>query len=137
MVAFDSTGDSSLLRDARVVDDPGCHRCVSLERDQGEADGGVEDDLVIPRRVRDEMVERLMARSHMPRVDPRCHRLDALAIAREHQPRQVRAQRLASICMPAAGREPYHEVVEPLSFGRSNASHGPAFCRIERAQSRL
>jgi hypothetical protein len=59
-------------------------------------------------------MHRLMSGSHMPRIDARGHWLDALAISRQHQARDVGAKRLAAVGVTAALRKKFEEGVEPL-----------------------
>jgi len=40
-------------------------------------------------------MQRLVARSNVPRIDTRSHRLDALALAWQAQTHEIRAQRLS------------------------------------------
>ena len=73
-----------------------------------------DEVLGVPGRARDKMVHGLMPRSEVARVDPRSHRFDALAFARQKQPLQVYAQRLVPISVPHDGRQPLevgHEVL--------------------------
>jgi hypothetical protein len=55
----------------------------------------------------------LMARPHVPRINPGGHWLDALPLSRQTQADQIPAQRLSPILVPEHGSNPSHEILEP------------------------
>jgi hypothetical protein len=70
---------------------------VLLERRQRVAAHRREQGRVVPGRLGDKMVQRLVRRADPERLNPRCHRLDALALARQQEAGGVGAQRLAPV----------------------------------------
>jgi hypothetical protein len=55
---------------------------------------------IVPVRLRNHMMQRLVFGLHMRRVEPRGHRLDALALARQQQAGAVGPRRGCSLRMP-------------------------------------
>jgi hypothetical protein len=83
----------ALLRKASVADDPVPHRPVPLERRQDLLFYDAQQRRVAPVRLGHHMVQRLMPRPDTSRLDPRGHRLDALAGTGQQQPRAVGTRR--------------------------------------------
>src|SRR4051812_9113877 len=81
------------LGDAGVVEDPGLDRTGLLERRQSAPADDVEHRLIVPRRLGDEVVQRLVGCLDMQRIEPGGHRLDAFAPTRQQQTGAVAAQR--------------------------------------------
>jgi hypothetical protein len=87
----------SLFGKARIVDDPGLDRPVALDRRQHQlADLGQHRD-VRPRRVANEMKQRLVLRGDLRGCRHRRHGFDALALDRHQQPQTVIMHRLLPI----------------------------------------
>ena len=89
----------ALLRKAGVVDDPSLDRASPLDRRQHQLAHLGQHPLVRPGSLADKMQQRLMLRRRSGRCRHRRHRLDALALARHHQPAAVVAQRLDPVGM--------------------------------------
>jgi hypothetical protein len=68
-----------LLGEAGVIDNPVQHRPVPLDRWQHLRPHRGQDRGIVPRRLGHHVVQRLMFGLHMAGVEPRRHRLDALA----------------------------------------------------------
>jgi len=86
-----------LLGKARVVDDPGLDRAVTLDPWQHHLPHLGQYLFVGPSPLTDKMQQRLMLRRRSPRSRDRRHRLYALALTRHHQPHAVVAQWTSSI----------------------------------------
>ena len=86
-----------LLGKARVVDNPRHDRAVALDLRHNQLAHFGQYFLIRPSRDTDEMQQRLVLRRRPPRRRLRRHRLNALALARQHQPRAIIAQRSAPI----------------------------------------
>jgi hypothetical protein len=95
-----------LLGKARIVDDPGLDRPVALQRRPHHLAHLGQDLLIRPGRLADKMQQRLMLRPGPGRGRQRGHRLNALALARRHQPHAVVVQRPAPIRMPEHAAKP-------------------------------
>src|SRR5206468_7638334 len=89
-----------LLGNPGVVHDPGRHCAVTLHLLQYVVTRYPQDRLVIPRSIGNEVMQRLMAGPHVPRVDTGRHRLNALSLPRQTEAHQIRTQRLAPIRVP-------------------------------------
>ena len=83
----------ALLGKARVIDDPGLDRPMSLDRRQNHLANFCQHPLVRPAPLADKMQQRLMLR----RRRHRSHRLHALALARQHQALTVIPQWLGPV----------------------------------------
>ena len=68
-------------------------------------------------------MHRLVPGPHVPRIDARGHRFDALSVPRQAQPGEVGPQRLAAIRMPQGQRQPLQEVMKPAFAGVVRVSH--------------
>jgi hypothetical protein len=75
----------ALLGKAAVVDDPVAHRPMPLDRRQHLRPHRRQQRRIVPLRLRHHVVQRLVLGLHMRRIEPCCHRLDALALARQQQ----------------------------------------------------
>nr|AAX11189.1 putative Pi-transporter-like B1 [Magnetospirillum gryphiswaldense] len=82
----------ALLGKAGVVDDPGAQFDVPLDGRKHRRPHRRQHRLVRPVGLGDEVMHRLVRRLHAPRLHPRRHRLDALAVARQHQTQAIRPQ---------------------------------------------
>src|SRR4051812_46111614 len=91
---------SALLRKAGVVDDPGFDRAAAFDERQDQLLYPAENPLVRPRRVGDEMQQRLVLGRDPCRRRYRRNRLNALAFARQQQAPAIITQRLSPIRMP-------------------------------------
>ena len=69
----------ALLRETGVVDDPVLHRPVPPERRQDLLSHGAQQRRIAPLGLGHHVMQRLMPRPHSCWLDPRRHRLDALA----------------------------------------------------------
>jgi hypothetical protein len=88
---------TTLLGKAGIVEDPGLDGSQMLEGGQSALAHHIEYGSVAPRRLGDEMVEGLMHGLDMLRIEPGCHRLNALALTRQQQTGTVAAKRIAPI----------------------------------------
>ena len=122
---------TALLRKSGVVDDPGFN-CVALFNDrQGQLLYPAENPLIRPRRVGDEMQQRLVLGRDPRRRRYRRDRLDALALARQQQAPAIITQRLRPIGMPDhlsqcldIGRKPFLPVLAHALFPKKMLSQG-------------
>ena len=89
----------SLLRKGGVIDNPGLDRSVTLERRRRQLAHLGQHPLVRPRRLADEMQQRLMLSGGPSRRGGRRHRLDALALQGCRQPDAVIPQRSRPVGM--------------------------------------
>ena len=89
----------ALLRKPGVVDDPRLDRPVAFKCRQHQFAHPGQNPLVRPRRVADEMQQRLVLRRHPGGRRQRRHRLDALALSRHQQPEAVIPQRRRPVSM--------------------------------------
>ncbi len=90
----------SLLGKARVVHDPGLDRAARRQRRQHRGPHRRKKRLRRPRRLTDEVQQRLVLRAHRPRCKTRRHRLHALAPAGKQKPGAIVSERLLSILVP-------------------------------------
>src|SRR5215208_4993881 len=90
----------AFLRKAGVVDDPGLDRAAAFDDRQGQLLDSAEHPLVRPRRVSDEMQQRLVLGRDPGRRRYGCDRLDALTIYRQQQAQAIITQRRRPIRMP-------------------------------------
>ncbi len=86
-----------LLRKARVVDDPGLDRSVTLDLRQHHLTHFAQHIVVGPPPFTDKMQQRLMLRGRAPRRRDRRHRLYTLALTRHHQSQAIVVQRTRPI----------------------------------------
>ena len=89
-----------MLGEAGVIDNPVQHRPVPLDRRQHLRPHRGQDRCIVPRRLGHHVVQRLMFGLHMGGVEPRCHRLDALALAGQQQAGAIGARRGRAAGMP-------------------------------------
>jgi hypothetical protein len=82
----------ALLGERRVVDDPRLDRTGLLDRRQHHLTYLGQHVLIRPCRKTNKVQQRLVLRRRPPRSRPRCHRLDAFALARQHQTSAIIAQ---------------------------------------------
>src|ERR1019366_5450099 len=95
-----------LLGKAGVVDDPGFNRPVTLDLRQHHLAHLGQHPLVRPRRVADEMQQGLMLRRTPRRRRHRRHRLQAPALARQHQANAIVPQRPSTVSMANHAHKP-------------------------------
>src|ERR1035437_4485186 len=95
-----------LLGKAGVVDDPGFNRTVTLDLRQPYPAPLGRPPLVRPRRIANKMQERLVLRRRSLRGRHRRHRLDALALARQHQANAIVTQRPSTVSMANHAHKP-------------------------------
>jgi hypothetical protein len=88
------------LGKAGIVDDPGFDRAAGFDERHGQLLYPAENPLVRPRRVSNEMQQRLVLGRDPGRRRHRRDRLDALALARQQQAPAIITQRLHPIRMP-------------------------------------
>jgi hypothetical protein len=98
----------ALLREAGVIDNPVPHRAVPLERRQYLLAHRPQQRRIVPFGLGHHVMQRLVRRLHPGRRDPRRHRLNALALARQQQPGAVGPGRRR----PAAVRHRRHDRVQ-------------------------
>ena len=94
-----------LLGKASVVDNPGFDRPVTLDLRQHHLAYLGQHSLVRPRRIANKMQQRLVLRRRSLRCRHRRHRLDALALARQHQANAIVTQRPHPIRMADHARK--------------------------------
>jgi hypothetical protein len=70
-----------LLRKTRVVHDPRHYRTVLLHGGEHLLPHLLQHRLVVPRRVGHQVMQRLVHAPNIVRSQPRCHRLDTLALS--------------------------------------------------------
>jgi hypothetical protein len=87
----------ALLRKAGVVDDPGRDRPMALDRRRELPLNRGQQSPIGPVGLGDEVVQGLMRGAHLVRIDPRRHRLDALALQRQQEPRRVLPKRRLTV----------------------------------------
>src|SRR5260370_12453884 len=96
----------SLLGKARVVDDPGLDRSITLDRRQHHLTHLAQHIVVGPTPLTDKMQQRLMLGRRSPRRRDRRHRLYALALTRHHQSQAGAVQRTSATPPPAHAHNP-------------------------------
>jgi len=119
---------TALLGKAGVVDDPGFDRAVLFDQRQGELLYSAENPLIRPRRVGDEMQQRLVLGRNPGRRRHRRDRLDALALARQQQAQAIITQRRRPIGMPDhlgerldIGAKPFLPILAHAPFPKDHA----------------
>jgi len=122
---------TALLRKSGVVDDPGLDRAALFDDRHGQLLDPAENPLARPRRVGEEMQQRLVLGRDPRRRRHRRDRLDALALARQQQAQAIITQRLRSIRMPDhlgkrldVDRKPFLPVLAHAPFPQENALSG-------------
>jgi hypothetical protein len=90
----------ALFGEAGVVDHPRPDGRVSLELGQRVIARHGQHLTRLPRRVRHEVMQRLVRPTHVAGVQLGRHGLDTLAFPRQQQPGEIRLQRRATIRMP-------------------------------------
>jgi hypothetical protein len=120
---------TAFLRKAGVVDDPGFDRAATFDDRQGQLLYPAENPLLRPRRVGDEMQQRLVLGRDPGRRRHRRDRLDALTVSRQQQAPAIIPQRLHSIRVPDhfgerldIGAKPFQSVLAHALFPQRNAS---------------
>ena len=93
-------GVLAFLGHAGVIDNPGADRHTLLDYRNDEIYNARQQTFIVPRRVCDKMVHRLMSLPKIRRHDPRRHWFNALALAGKQQSGAIRPKRLDSIKMP-------------------------------------
>src|SRR5712691_1807674 len=73
----------------------------------------LQDRFLVPRSVGNKVMQGLMARLHVPRINPGGHWLDALPLSGQTQADQIPAQRLSPILVPEHGSNPLQVILEP------------------------
>jgi hypothetical protein len=73
----------TLLRKTRIIHNPRHHGTVFLHRWQHISPHLGQYLVVVPRRIRDQMMERLMHATNIVWSQSRGHRLDTLALSRQ------------------------------------------------------
>src|SRR3984957_17721370 len=121
---------SSLLGKARVVDDPGLDRAVTLDPRQHHFAHLAQHLRVGPASLADKMQQRLMLRRRSPGRRDRRHRLYALALARHDQSRAIIAQWTRTIRVPDHTHKPIDIAAKPqFNVFRSVETHPkPPLC---------
>src|SRR5712691_11196632 len=107
-----------------VIHDPRGHGAMPDHRRQYPRARDAQHRRGMPGRIGDEVVHRLVAGANMPWIDARRHRLDALALPRQAQAGDVRAQRLMAIPVAEGGGETLH--IRGKSLGTSGRGVGHA-----------
>jgi hypothetical protein len=121
----------AFLRKAGVVDDPGFDRAAAFDDRQGQFLYPAKNPLVRPRRIGEEMQQRLVLGRDPGRRRHRRDRLDALTLSRQQQAQAIIAQRRRPIRVPNhlgerldIGREPFLPVLAHAPFPQENALSG-------------
>src|SRR5262249_58788933 len=83
-----------LLRKPSVVHDPSSDPTPGLEGRQRPLTNRGQHRLLVPRRVGNKVVHRLVHRAHSSRLNPRPHWLYPLPIPRHHPPHPITPNRL-------------------------------------------
>ena len=91
---------NALLRESRVVDDPGFYSAALFDRGQNKGSNLPQQGLLRPIGVRDKMMQRLMRALNPAGLDAGCNRLDALALAGKDKPLAIGAKRRPPIRVP-------------------------------------
>jgi hypothetical protein len=112
-----------LLGDSRVIDDPARNSAVTFHCIKHAVTGHSQHGGIVPFGIRNEMMHRLVPRADMPWVNPSRHRLDALPITRETQPRQVCSKRRGTIGMSHDHRQKLEILLKPLLGGVVGFGH--------------
>jgi hypothetical protein len=92
-------GMDALIGKPGVVDDPDAHASALFDRRENEARHLPQQRFVRPFGVGDEMMQRLIRRLNAPRLHPRRHRFDALAIAGKNETGAVGTEWRRPICV--------------------------------------
>src|SRR5271166_1157606 len=103
----------TLLLKPRVVDDPGFHASVRGKRRRRKVANLRQHRLIRPRRLPNEVQQRLMRRRDTRRRHHRGDRLDALALAGHQQTGAIIHQRARSVRMPEHARQTVHVSRKP------------------------
>src|SRR5271166_981364 len=103
----------TLLLKPRVVDDPGFHASVRGKRRRRKVANLRQHRLIRPRRLPNEVQQRLMRRRDTRRRHHRGDRLDALALAGHQQTGAIIHQRARSVRMPEHARQTRHVTRKP------------------------
>src|SRR3954447_1771438 len=118
---------SAFLRKAGVVDNPGFNRAAAFDDRQDQLLYSAENPLIRPRRIGEEMQQRLVLGRDPGRRRYRRDRLHALALARQQQAQAIITQRLHPIRMPDhlgerldIGREPFLPILAHAPFPQDN-----------------
>ena len=98
-------GVFAFLRKSGVVDDPGLHWSLLDHRRKHRLANPLQQFLIRPRRIGDQMMHRLMHLPHIVRSQSCGHRLDALALNRQQQSLAVRLQWFMTIAVPCGLRQ--------------------------------
>src|ERR1700674_2708615 len=115
----------SLLGKARVVDDPGRDRSMTLDLRQHHLANLGQNRLVRPSPLADKMQQRLMLCRSSPRRRDRSHRLNALALTRHHQAPAIVAQWPSPIRMPDHAHKTLDIVRKPRFNALRSAENHP------------
>jgi hypothetical protein len=116
----------ALLGQAGVVHDPGPDRAAPFKRRQRVAAHRCQESVIIPGRLGDKVVQRLVGRADPERLDPGRHRLDALALARQQKTGGVGPQR----CPPVGVAEHRAQKIDVCPEALLPARHRPPIrCR--------
>jgi hypothetical protein len=107
----------AFFRQAGIVDDPGRNRAGLGHRSQRIVARTAQQGLIAPGSIGHHMVQRLMHAPNIFRGQPRCHRLDRLALSRQQQPSAVQLERNNAIRMPGSLRQTVKIARQPLLPG--------------------
>ena len=120
----------SLFGKSRVIDDPRLDRPVPFNLRQHYLAHLAQHRFVRPRANTNKMQQRLVLRRYPRRSRLGCHRLDALAFARQYQPGAIIAQRSNPIRMPDHACQSFDIRRKPvLSIGLAPEIHlSPSRC---------
>src|SRR5271157_6204358 len=103
----------TLLLKPRVVDDPGFHASVRGKRRRRKVANLRQHRLIRPRRLPNEVQQRLMRRRRARRRHHRGDRLDALALAGHQQTGAIIQQRPCTVRVPQNARQTRHVTRKP------------------------
>src|SRR5208283_5248837 len=99
---------NALLRESRVVDNPGSYPAALLDRRQNKGSNLPQQGFLRPVGIGDKMVQRLMRALDPAGFDAGRYRLDALALAGKNEPRTVGAKWRPPIRVPQGRRHVLH-----------------------------
>jgi len=104
----------SLLWKPCIVHHPGNDRSLPQHGGKHGIQRSVQQNFVIPRGIRHQMMQRLMHPANVIRIQTRRHRFDALALPRQQQSRAVRLEGTDPICVSGRLRQAIEICSEPF-----------------------
>ena len=114
VLARDADRVLSLLWKPCIVHYPGNDRSLPQHSVKHGIQRPVQQNFVIPRGIRHQMMQRLMHPANVIRIQTRRHRFDALALPRQQQSRAVPLEGNDPICVSGRLRQPIEICREPF-----------------------